>query len=133
MEADAINEIQLSSTQETFTMDKKENKSFIGGVSPKKFSENTLRNVALLLKVPYFEKDRKWKFQMGDLYFFATIKDEDFMNSVLDGKENFSTGDVLVVDLLISQSIENNKIITSYIVQKVLEHKKAPKQLTFPM
>ena len=132
MEADAINEIQLSSTQETFTMDKKENKSFIGGVSPKKFSENTLRNVALLLKVPYFEKDRKWKFQMGDLYFFATIKDED-LNSVLDGKENFSTGDVLVVDLLISQSIENNKIITSYIVQKVLEHKKAPKQLTFPM
>ena len=114
-------------------MDKKENKSFIGGGSPKKFSENTLRNVALLLKVPYFEKDRKWKFQMGDLYFFATIKDEDFMNSVLDGKENFSTGDVLVVDLVISQSIENNKIITSYIVQKVLEHKKAPKQLTFPM
>ena len=133
MEADAINEIQLSSTQETFTMDKKENKSFIGGVSPKKFSENTLRNVALLLKVLYFEKDRKWKFQMGDLYFFATIKDEDFMNSVLDGKENLSTGDLLVVDLLISQSIENNKIITSYIVQKVLEHKKAPKQLTFPM
>ncbi len=133
MEADAINEIQLSSTQETFTMDKQENKSFIGGVSPKKFSENTLRNVALLLKVLYFEKDRKWKFQMGDLYFFATIKDEDFMNSVLDGKENLSTGDLLVVDLLISQSIENNKIITSYIVQKVLEHKKAPKQLTFPM
>lgn len=133
LEADGINEIQLSSTQETFTLDKKEYKGFIGGDSPKEFSENTLRNIALLLKAPYFEKDRKWKFQMGDQNLFATIKDEDFMNSVLDGKENFSTGDVLVVDLLISQSIENNKIITSYIVQKVLEHKKAPKQLTFPM
>ncbi|MBS4845325.1 MAG: hypothetical protein KH037_01385 [Burkholderiales bacterium] len=114
-------------------MDKKENKSFIGGDSSKKFFENTLRNVVLLLKAPYFERERKWKFQMGDLYFFATIKDEDFVNSVLDGKENLSAGDVLVVDLLISQSIENNKIITSYIVQKVLEHKKEPKQLTFPM
>lgn len=73
------------------------------------------------------------KFSNGRSILFATIKDEDFVNSVLDGKEDLSAGEFLVVDLLISQSIENNKIITSYIVQKVLEHKKAPKQLTFPM
>lgn len=59
LEADRLNEIQLSSTQEAFSMDKKEHKSFIEDDSPKQFSENTLRNVALLLKTPYFEKDRK--------------------------------------------------------------------------
>lgn len=133
LEADGINEIKLSSASVTFSLDKQEYKNFIAGDDSKEFSENTLKNVVLLLKAPYFERDRKWKFQMGDQLLFATIDDVDFMDRVLRGNENFSTGDFLVADLLMKQSIENNKIITSYSVQKVMEHKKAPRQLTIPM
>lgn len=133
LETDGINEIKLSSSEEIFALSKEEYKSFVGGDASKEFSENTLRNIVLLVKAPYFELGRKWKVQMGDQLIFVAISDDKFMSDVLEGKENFSTGDVLVVDLMISQSIENNKIITSYNVLNVLEHKKAPRQLTIPL
>ena len=55
------------------------------------------------------------------------------MNQVLSGDETFATGDALVADIVMTQSIENNKIVTSYKVIKVIEHKNAPRQLSMPL
>lgn len=104
--------------------------SFIADPEDKDFSENILQNVALLLKSPYFEKDEKWKVLMGDQSIFVSIEDVAFMNQVLSRDETFATGDALVADIVMTQSIENNKIVTSYKVTKVLEHKNSLQQLS---
>ena len=126
---DGINEIEFSTTKEEFKLTKEEYKTFVLSPSTEEFSENLLKNIALQIKSPYFEKEKKWKVLLGDQYVFVSIKDQIFMKKVLSGEEEFCTGDVLVADVLMTQSIENNKIVSSYVVEKVIEHKKAPRQL----
>ena len=128
--SEGVDEMQLSSTKKEFVLSKNDYQSFIANPESEDFSENSLQNVALLLKSPYFEKDKKWKVLMGDQSVFVSIEDEDFMKKVLSGDEEFATGDVLVVDIVMTQSIDSNKILTSYKVTKVVEHKKAPQQLS---
>lgn len=128
-----VDKMQLSSTRSEFVLSRNDYQSFIADPENKDFSENILQNVALLLKSPYFEKDKKWKVLMGDQSIFVSIEDVAFMNQVLSGDETFATGDALVADIVMTQSIENNKIVTSYKVIKVIEHKNAPRQLSMPL
>lgn len=128
-----VDKMQLSSTRSEFVLTRNDYQSFIADPENKDFSENILQSVALLLKSPYFEKDKKWKVLMGDQSIFVSIEDEDFMNKVLFGEETFATGDALVADIVMTQSIENNKIVTSYKVTKVLKHKNSPGQLSLSL
>lgn len=125
-----VDAMQLSSTTSEFVLSKNNYQAFITEPESEDFSENRLQNIALLLKSPYFEKDKKWKVLMGEQSIFVSIEDKDFMKKVLSGVEEFATGDVLVVDIIMTQSIDANKILTSYKVIRVLEHKKAPQQLS---
>ncbi|MVX56625.1 hypothetical protein [Parasutterella muris] len=125
-----VDKMQLSSTRRQFVLTRNDYQSFIADPEDKDFSENILQNVALLLKSPYFEKDKKWKVLMGDQSIFVSIEDVAFMNQVLSREETFATGDALVADIVMTQSIENNKIVTSYKVTKVLEHKNSLQQLS---
>lgn len=131
--SEGIDKVDLSSVNEEFQLTKKEYDSFVKSPSTQEFSENLLKNIALQIKSPYFEEEKKWKVLMGGQAIFISIDDEVFMKKVLSGEEEFSTGDVLVADVLLVQTIEHNKIVNNYRAVRVIEHKRAPRQLIMPL
>lgn len=127
-----IDQVELSSANNVFRLTKAEYKSFVSSPDSQEFSENLLRNIVLQVKSPYFVENKKWKVQMGNQLIHVSIADPEFMNKVLSAEEAFTTGDVLVADVALTQTIEQNKVSNHYKVVKVIEHKKRPQQLSMP-
>lgn len=55
----------------------------------------------------------------------ATVTDDDFIRKVVDQLETVEAGDILECDLLIRQTLKNRKVIASYRISKVFQHKKS--------
>lgn len=62
---------------------------------------------------------------MGGLPILITIEDEAFRRKVLSGEEELNKDDVLIADVKLIQTIEQNKIVNNYRVVNVIEHKKS--------
>ena len=89
-------------------------------------SENTVR-MALVLVAPVFQDNNKWRFNDGASSFAAAIEDEAFIARV-DNGERFGKGDVLTVDMRITQTRTAGKIDVQRVIQKVHEHREASQQ-----
>lgn len=76
-----------------------------------------------------FEKGNKWKLTDGNNTFWATIKDEAFLNEVDKGRIAFKNGDMLRIRYFIRQAQKGKTLSTEYTVTKVLEVKKRPEQI----
>ena len=76
----------------------------------------------------------KWRFSDGSAVFWAAMEDEAFNRKVEKGEISFTNGDMLRVKLRIRQFVKDGKLASEYMVIKVLEQRKAPKQikLDFP-
>lgn len=76
----------------------------------------------------------KWRFSDGSAVFWAAMEDEAFNRKVEKGEVSFTNGDMLRVKLRIRQFVKDGKLASEYMVIKVLEQRKAPKQikLDFP-
>ena len=73
----------------------------------------------------------KWKVKIGEqLSVFVSISDCEFLAAINRGEERFGKGDVLFVELETTQTLANGKIIVSYDIQKVLDHKTSAEQLS---
>lgn len=59
----------------------------------------------------------------------AKITDEEFIKKVQLGMESFAKNDVLDVDLEMSQVQRRTKLVTTYTIIKVYDHKRRPDQL----
>ena len=68
-----------------------------------------------------FEKDLKWRFDNGELKFFATIEDEDFIARVDNGDVLFAKGLTMEVELETKQKLQSTGIKTEYIITKVYQ------------
>lgn len=73
--------------------------------------------------------DGKWRLSDGTNTFWATIADEEFLKKVDSGEVSFSKGDNLQIEYYMEQKIKNGKLSTDYIVTKVLQLLKAPRQI----
>lgn len=87
------------------------------------FSENVLKNIAIQVKSPNFRKGKDWKAVMGSLPILITIEDEAFRYRVLSGEEELSKDDVLIADVKLVQTIEQNKIVNNYHAVHVIGQK----------
>ena len=69
----------------------------------------------------------------GELSFYATIEDVEFLNNIDIDKISFSKNDLLKVSLRKEQyySSDKNQLISKYFIDKVINHIKAPDQLQF--
>lgn len=76
----------------------------------------------------------KWRFSDGSAVFWASMEDEVFNRKVEKGEISFTNGDMLRVRFRIRQFVKDGKLASEYMVIKVLEQRKAPKQikLDFP-
>jgi hypothetical protein len=79
-----------------------------------------------------FNEDDMWCLSDGISIFYVTVKDEEFLRKVDDSLVYFSKGDILTVRLVTRTWETREGIRTEYEVVKVLEHKSAAKQLSFP-
>lgn len=78
-----------------------------------------------------FEEGLKWRLSDGDNRFYATIKDEEFLRQINEGK-SFTKGDVLEVELETVQVATPKGIRNEYHVLKVLRHLSQPQQIPLP-
>lgn len=77
-----------------------------------------------------FKDDNKWRLHDGNSQISTSIADEDFLRRVDRNEISFAKGDVLICDVRVRQSQTPNGLRTEYTVEKVVEHKHAPRQLT---
>lgn len=122
LENEGVNQIEFSSKKtETITIIKNDLKSFDVPPIKDEVLEPTVSVLYLQLLNVAFEHG-KWKFSNGTNQFFATIEDEDFMDSVKQGKQKFSTNDRLKVQLRTEQKATSSGLKTDFFIEKVLEH-----------
>ena len=80
-----------------------------------------------------FSEDNKWRFFDGTASFFATITDAEFLNRIAANEAAFTKGDTLSVIIIQHQRIEGDKLKSEYRISKILEHRKAMRQVQLPL
>lgn len=68
---------------------------------------------------------------IGGLPILITIEDEAFLRRVISVKEDLNKDDVVIADVKLIQTIEQNKIVNNYRVINVIGHKKSSQICTF--
>jgi hypothetical protein len=77
-----------------------------------------------------FKEDNKWRLHDGNNQISATIADQDFLAKVDRNEVSFAKGDVLVCMVRVKQTQTESGLKTEYVVETVIEHITAPRQLT---
>ena len=77
-----------------------------------------------------FKEDNKWRLTDGSSILNVKISDHDFMLKVDSGEISFTKGDLLKVSLKTTQMQTADGIKTEYEAVRVLEHRKAAKQIS---
>lgn len=76
-----------------------------------------------------FEEENKWRLHDGNSAIYALIEDQEFLDRVNKNLISFTKGDILICIVKIKQKQTKDGLKTEYIVEKVIEHKRAPRQL----
>jgi hypothetical protein len=97
-------------------------------VSPRETVTDAVSPMALIIEAPVFKEDNKWRFSDGTGSFFATIEDKDFLAKV-DAGQRFGKGDILYVDVRLSQQKIGMKLVGERVIVNVREHRVGPEQM----
>ena len=87
------------------------------------------RKVAVSIRSLAFAEGNKWRLDDGTSRFLATIEDGSFLSRVENSDVAFSKGDILICEVRTRQYQEGLKLKSVHTVEKVLEHRRAAKQL----
>lgn len=113
-----------------FEIEKGEICGFTASANTENLSENIIPRVGLQITSPNFNEGTKWLVTLGEKTpIFVSISDQDFLKRIDSGQETFGKGDILVADLKVTQTIQNEKISIAYDVMKVLDHRHAFQQM----
>lgn len=80
-----------------------------------------------------FKEDNKWRLYDGNTQISADIDDPDFLARVDANQVAFSKGDILICDVHVMQARTTDGLKTSYVVERVIEHRPAARQLPLPL
>lgn len=112
---------------------KKEEKDFFKlSEIPDELLQDQEREVFLTVTTISFTEGHKWRFSDGNVEFYATISDGDFVNKVQQNKDGFFKDDLFKVMLREKQWISDTGIKSDYEIIKVLEHRSGAKQIKLP-
>lgn len=79
-----------------------------------------------------FKDGNKWRLNDGNATINATISDEDFVRRVEASEIAFAKGDILICDIKLEQFRSGDGLRTEYTVEKVVDHQRAPRQMSIP-
>ncbi|HEY1787529.1 MAG TPA: hypothetical protein VGJ73_05205 [Verrucomicrobiae bacterium] len=134
LEKDGMDRVEFSSpTGQTAEVIKDEARYY----SPKSEGVETLeelppREIFVNVVLLWFRDGNKWRFSEGGNEWWAEIKDQDFIESLLKGEQTISANDFLKVLVKQTQTRHGPVIHSDYEILKVLEHKKVPQQMHLP-
>lgn len=97
----------------------------------KKISESISVKALQLIDIS-FDEGHKWRFNDGSSTFHATVSDQDFIHAIDAQSVNFAKGDILMVELRITQHLQVGGIKTSYEVIKVKDIINPSRQIDLP-
>lgn len=89
----------------------------------------TTRRAAFSIISLAFKEDNKWRLYDGNTQINARIEDASFLQRVNDNQIAFAKGDILICDVAITQKRTGEGLSTEYVVEKVIEHRPALRQL----
>jgi hypothetical protein len=99
---------------------------------PPEILVETTRRAAFSIISLAFKEDNKWRLYDGNTQISALIVDEVFLSKVNANLVAFAKGDILLCEVKITQTQTTDGLSTEYIVEKVLEHRPALRQLPLP-
>jgi hypothetical protein len=76
-----------------------------------------------------FKEDNKWRLHDGTNGISVDMEDGDFLSQVENNQISFSKGDILICDVRVTQKRTDKGLRTEYIVEKVIDHRSAARQL----
>ena len=95
------------------------------------FPIKNVNKCIVTIETAAFKDKAKWRIKIGEqVSVFAAISDEKFLAAIDSGEERFGKGDVLLVLLEAEQTLSGGKIMVSYNITQVLEHKTSAEQLS---
>ena len=131
LRTDGIDNVSVSDTTRVETVSKADLQAFQTFPDDKILSQDTAIRIVMLETAALYKDQAKWRFKMGEgSSFFAVITDEEFLQHIDNGSERFGRGDLLKVELETVQTLSAGKILVSYNIRKVLDHKSSAEQLS---
>ncbi len=79
-----------------------------------------------------FKEDNKWRLFDGNTQISALIEDQSFLQRVDANQIAFAKGDILLCDVRVTQKRTGEGLRTEYVVEQVIEHRPAARQLPLP-
>lgn len=119
----------LDQTVETAVVSDSDAASFKAPTFEERIVVEDVRKAAFSIVSLAFKEDNKWRLYDGQNQISATIADDDFLRRVDQNLVSFAKGDVLVCEVRFTQRQTAKGLITEHIVERVLEHRRAPRQL----
>ena len=131
LRTDGIDSVSVSDSTRVETVSKTDLQAFQTFPDDKILSQDTAIRIVMLETAALYKDQAKWRFKMGEgSSFFAVITDEEFLQRIDNGSERFGRGDLLKVELETVQTLSAGKILVSYNIHKVLDHKSSAEQLS---
>ena len=87
------------------------------------------KRVAFSIVSLTFKQENKWRLHDGSNTISAVIADEEFLSRVASNEVAFSKGDILICEVRMMQFRSGNKLKTEHTIQRVIEHKRAMRQI----
>ncbi len=111
------------------TVSKSEAGSFVRPELSEETLVETTRRAAFSIISLAFKEERKWRLYDGNTQISARIEDEGFQQRVDTNQIAFAKGDILICDVKITQKRTTDGLTTEYVVERVVEHRPALRQL----
>ncbi len=129
---DGISSFAIKKGKEKIVIKEEEKDYFKLSDIPDELLRDEVREVILTVATISFTEGHKWKFSDGNVEFYATITDENFVNKVQQNKDGFYKDDLFRVKLHERQWISDTGLKSDYEIIEVLEHRSGSKQIKLP-
>lgn len=133
LEAEGVESVAfIEKGQETERVIKSDAPLFRAPVIEDKTLIDDTRRAAFSIVSLAFKEENKWRLHDGQNQINATIADEAFLARVDKNLVSFAKGDVLVCEVRFVQKQTSKGLTAEHIVERVLEHRPAARQIDLP-
>ena len=130
LQKEGIDKFQVRQNKEAQeTVEGEEAEYFARPNIPEEVLVEDTRRAAFSIISLAFKEDNKWRLYDGNAPIYASIEDEEFLYKVDSNQIAFAKGDVLICIVKMKQSRGLNGLSTEYVVERVIEHRPAARQL----
>lgn len=114
------------------TVTKEDAVSFAKPALPDEVLIDDVRRSAFSIVALAFKDDNKWRLSDGNTQISVSISDAEFLRKVDVSQISFTKGDILICHVRVTQRRTPDGLKTDHVVEKVVEHRPAARQLPLP-